>query len=72
MPRQNRRDMTIGERVTRVEVTVDNHQETLENLETRKVDLTSFEPVKLIVYGMAGLALTAFMIGLLELLLKKG
>lgn len=72
MPRQNRRDMTIGERVARVEVTVDNHQADLQNLETRKVDLTSFEPVKLIVYGMAGLALTAFMIGLLELLLKKG
>lgn len=64
--------MTIGERVARVEVTVDNHQADLQNLETRKVDLTSFEPVKLIVYGMAGLALTAFMIGLLELLLKKG
>lgn len=63
--------VNIAVLTTKVDIVVDTVKSIDAKLERDYVTQDSFEPIKRLVYGMVGVTLTAVILGLLALIIKK-
>ncbi len=72
MDRDDLKDLVsrVDERTTAMKNAVDGIKSDIQSLESRFVTKDQFEPVKLIVYGLVGLVLTAVATAVVALIVK--